>query len=172
MPPPRRFAPTLPFQGRDKKAGSRIPHREGHHETKLRQVCSGCRVRQQEARIEISRLGYPGRAAAAPPCGLPRGGDPQRPGLASAPARERLRIGRAEGVVSDQSDAGCFRIGMKLHQNSDFAAAVAAVTSGEGQTMNNIMRRPLTPSTTFSAPGIGSKAAAGSSKYITLTIER
>src|SRR5436189_82853 len=85
--------------------------------------------------------------------------------------RRRDCVGRGEAIVSNERDAGTFRVGMKLHQNNDFAAAAAATTSGAGQAMNSIISSPLTPSTTFKAPGIGSNVPTGSSKYITLTIE-
>jgi hypothetical protein len=34
--------------------------------------------------------------------------------------------------VRDQPNAGYLRVFMKMHQNNDFAAAAAAVISGEG----------------------------------------
>src|ERR1041385_9027766 len=135
-------------------------------------MCGRRRIGEQQAGVEISRLRHPGIAAPAAPRGLPRRRDPQGTALPCPAARERLRVGRAEGVVSNQTDAGTLSVGMKLHQNSDFAAAAAAATSGAGQAMNNIISTPLTPSTTLRAPGIGSNGAIGSSKYITLTIER
>ena len=71
-------------------------------------------------------------AAPAAPRGLPRRRHPQRPRVAGSSMRERLRIARPERIVSDEADAGSFRIGMKVHQNNDFAAAAAAITSGAG----------------------------------------
>ena len=52
--------------------------------------------------------------------------------LARARKRERFRVGRADGVVADEPHAGCRRCGIELHQNSDFAATIAALSSGAG----------------------------------------
>src|SRR6185295_3010792 len=97
---------------------------------------------------QIAWLGGPGVTAPAAPGGLALGDDPQRPVLAGARPRERFGIGRAERVERDETGA-CVRVGIKVHQNNDFAAAAAARMSGDGYTKKNSMNTPLIPSTSF-----------------------
>jgi hypothetical protein len=65
--------------------------------------------------------------AAAPPAprALPLGGDPERAALAAPRQLERLGIGGTEHLVRDPPRA-------RHGQNNDFAAALAASTSGLG----------------------------------------
>ena len=74
------------------------------------------------------RYGRAGRGPRSGACAMIHSG-PRSPSRASA---QRLGIGRAERVVSDEPHAGRHRRGIELHQNSDFAAAAAASTSGAG----------------------------------------
>lgn len=59
-----------------------------------------------------------------------------------------------------------------IAQKKDLAAAVAAPTSGAGTSQNSSTKAVATASTAFTAPSIGTKDVAGSSKYITLTTRR
>ena len=127
--------------------------------------------RYEQACKQIAGLGGPGIAAPSAPGGLALRHDPERALLARTRARQSFGIGRAERVKRNETGA-CVRVGIKVHQNSDFAAAAAALMSGDGYTKKNSMNTPLIPSTSLRRPGIGAKASSGSSKYITLTIRR
>src|SRR5262249_25938246 len=128
--------------------------------------------REQQARIEIAGLRHPGAATAAAARGLKPGDDPERRALARAAEPQRLLVGRTDRVVGDEPSPGRRSRGVELHQNSDFAAAVAALTIGAATKANRRLNRPPAAMMALSVIGVGLKAGAASSKYIVLTIRR
>ena len=112
--------------------GDGVVQRQGSDERQFGKAVRRRRVGEQQARIEIAGLRHPGASAAAAARGLGFCGDPQRRALARARKPQRLLVGRADGVVSDEPRPGCLSRGVELHQNSDLAAAVAALISGAG----------------------------------------
>ena len=113
-------------------AGDGVMHRERRDERQLGRAVGRRGVGQQQAGVKVAGLRHPFAAAAATTGTLPRRGDPQRPPLAGTRARQPVFIGRGDGVVTDEPRAGRSGCGVKLHQNSDRAAALAAASSGAG----------------------------------------
>src|SRR5262249_25800139 len=99
----------------------------------------GCRrPREQQAGVEIAGRRYPLAPAPAAARTLPIGGDPEPPPPAPTFGTQSLGVGRAAPPVRSQPHARRGRPGLEFHsassfiQNSDFAAAFAASTSGLG----------------------------------------
>ena len=88
----------------------------------------------EHAGRKIAARRNPGAIAPSAPGGLVIRHQPQRPLLAGLGAREPFRVGRADAVERNQPVARGLRLRAERerHQNSDFAAADAADTSGEG----------------------------------------
>src|SRR5262249_35931034 len=141
-------------------------------ERELRRAIGPTRIGQQQGREQVAGPRDPFTAAAAAAGALGHRSDPQRAALAMARQRQRFRVGRSDGFVGDMPNPGTRRSRVDIHQNKDLAAAAAASTSGPGNTKNRRLARPMTPSTAFNSPRIGSKAGAGSTKYMTLTMAR
>ena len=126
-----------PFQRQGiAQAGSELDdgvmNRESGDERQFRRAFGRRRIAQQERRVEIAGRGDPRVAAPAAARRLPLRGDPQRTALAATRQRQRFRIGRAQGFMARQAIACRSRRGIKLHQNSEWAAALATPTSGPG----------------------------------------
>jgi hypothetical protein len=119
-------------------------------------------------RIEIARLGNPAAAKATPTRRLAIGGDPQRPALAPRRAAMRLSIGRIDRLEMDDAH----RRWRVRRQNSDAAAAAAKLTTGWAMMTNSKVKAPERIMIVRTSAVAGSKAGAGSSKYMILTMRR
>jgi hypothetical protein len=91
-----------------------------------------CRLVEEKRGVEIARQRRPFVAAPAAPRGLLPRRDPERAALAAACRRQCFGVGRSERLVRRQANARRNRRGMKPHQNSEWAAALATPTSGAG----------------------------------------
>jgi hypothetical protein len=90
------------------------------------------RIAEKERRIEIAGLGNPRIATAAATGGLALRRDPERPAVAGSRARQCFSVGGGKRLALEQARPGCLSRWIEPHQNNDFAAAVAAPTSGPG----------------------------------------
>ena len=173
----RRQHVVRPFQRRAAARLGRDAHTIGivpreRERTKRSPAADGGRrgVGRAAGSRQIARCGDPGAAAPARPA-VCRAADPDGPRRrrARAPAP---RVGRSDRVDGDEPDAGV-------------AAADRARTASEQRLGGASAHRPAAPdrreqhveragdrSTGRSSTGIGSNAAAGSSKYMTLTMRR
>src|SRR5262249_37298533 len=115
-----------------------IVDRKRRNERKLRPTLGCRRPRKQQAGVEIAGRRYPRAPAPAAARALSLGGDPERPPLALACKTEALGLGRPEPPGREGPPPRRGRPGLEFHsassfiQNSDFAAALAASTSGLG----------------------------------------
>ena len=115
----------------------------------------------------------PGAAAAASALGLLVGDDPQAAGVAGDRPAARLFVGRIDRTQANDTPAPMRALKAEGGgQKSDCAAAIAALVIGEGANMNRMIMSAETARTTRATGAEPSKAAAGSSKYISLTILR
>ena len=101
-------------------------------ERQLRRVFRRGRVANEQRGVEIAGRGNPCVAAAAAACGLLPRRHPERTHFAAPRQRQSFGIGRRQGVVSRKTTTGRHGLWLKLHQNRDRAAALAAPTSGPG----------------------------------------
>src|SRR5262249_34484661 len=115
-----------------------IVDRKRRDERKLRPTLGCRRPRKQQAGVEIAGRRYPRAPAPAPARALPLGGDPERPALPLTPQIESGGVGRPDPRGRGGPPPRRGRPGLEFHsassfiQNSDFAAALAASTSGLG----------------------------------------
>jgi len=120
------------FAQRGGAVEDRVVHGKGGDERQFRRVVRRRRIVKEQRGVEIARQRRPFVAAAAPARSLLPRRHPQRAALAAARRRQRLRVGRSERVVCRQANARSDRRGIKPHQNSERAAALATPTSGAG----------------------------------------
>jgi hypothetical protein len=114
------------------KRGNRIIHRKRCNERQLGRPLGRRWIGEQQADVEIARLRHPHAPAPAAARALAVRRDPQRPALALARQCQRFRVGRADRIALDEMHAGRQDRRIEPHQNSDFAAALAASSSGAG----------------------------------------
>src|SRR5262249_28060233 len=128
---------------------------------------------QQQGGVEIARRRGPAAPASAAAGQLLA--SPDERATVRAAGREALRflVGAVDLVVGEETVEGgqprrCHQLG-----NSEAAAAWAASSTGPANTRNSSTSRPEPAMMAFmDQPGERSKAAVGSSKYITLTMRR
>ena len=109
-----------------------LGQRNPGHEAEFGRAARFAWIDEQQARVEIAdgRLPDPPDPAAAR--ALPVGDDPQLARLAVARQRERVRVGRADLGPVEEPIASIARRSRKHAQNKEWAAAVAASTTGTG----------------------------------------
>ncbi len=110
----------------------RVVERQRGDKRQLRGTFRRRRISQKQCRVEIAGRRHPFVAAAAAAGGLLRGDDPERVALAGARACQRFGIGRRQRVMGRQTITRRRSRRGKLHQNSEWAAALATLTSGPG----------------------------------------
>ena len=126
-----------PFQRqRSAQAGSevedRVMNRKRGDERQLRRLFRRRRIDEEERGEKIARRRYPFVAAPTAARRLPMRRNPQRTALAATRKLQCFRVGRAQGLLGCQPITCGSRRGIKLHQNSEWAAALATPTSGPG----------------------------------------
>jgi hypothetical protein len=126
-----------PFERQPRVQGRRaiedgVMERKGGDERQFRRVFRRARIVEQKRGVEIARRRAPFAAAPAAAGGLPLRGDPERAAVAAACQRQGFRVGRGQGLMRKQAMTGRRRRRMELHQNSEWAAALATPISGPG----------------------------------------
>ena len=160
------------------QAPQRLDRGDAGDEAKLRRPLGRHSVAENEACMEIAGGGDPLPASPPAPPALSTGDDPQRTALALPEhAPPRFVIRRIQLVECDEAHALGLRLlserePARAGQNSDFAAALAAVISGAGYSQKTSRKIVETAKIARGASGAGSKAGAGSSKYIVLTMRK
>jgi hypothetical protein len=157
--------------------GAEIPRgarqRHAGDEAELRRHRRRTGIDHEGGGVKVALRRNPGSSASASSRGLFVGDDPQAAGVAGERAATRLLV---SGVNRAQAnDAPAPMRALKAGgggQKSDCAAAIAASVSGEGANMNRMIMSAETARTMRATGAEPSKAVAGSSKYISLTILR
>jgi hypothetical protein len=130
-------------------------------------------IDHEGAGVKVTLGRHPDAATASFPGGLFIGDDPKAAGVAGKRAAARVLVGRIDHNVPNEAPVSMRTIRTRGDdQKSDCAAAIAALVIGEGKNTNKIIMSAESAST-IRATGPGwSNAAAGSSKYMSLTILR
>ena len=131
-----------------------VVERQRGDERQFRGAFSRRRIDQKQRRIEVARLGNPRISPPATARGLLPGYDPERTVLAAARQRQRFGVGGFQRFMGCQPIARRHRRGVKLHQNSEWAAALATPTNGPGKRTKSRLNSAQTPSTTLSSAGM------------------
>ncbi len=144
--------------------------RDARNKTELRCDCWRTGIDHQDAGVKVALWRDPGPPTPASSGGLLVGDDPQASRVARMSAAARLLVGGIDRAKSNDAPALLRALQRGGGQKSDCAAAIAALVIGEGANTNRMIISAETASTMReTAPG-RSNAAAGSSKYISLTI--
>src|SRR5271156_1637576 len=132
----------------------RVMERQRGDERQFRRPFRQSRIDKKQRRIEVARPGNPGVAAPASARRLLPRHDPKRSALAAARQRQRFGVGGRKRLMGCQPIARRYRRGVKLHQNSEWAAALATPTNGPGRRMKRMLNSAQAPSTTLSSAGM------------------
>ena len=155
------------------KICDRTRQRHSGDEAELRRDRTRAGIDHEGAGVQVSLWRDPGAAPTASPRRLLVGYDPQVVRVASQRAAARFFVGRIDGAKTNDPPASMRAVQPgDGGQKSDCAAAIAALVIGEGANTNRMIAS-ADSARTMRATGVGgSKAGAGSSKYISLTILR
>src|SRR5262245_28243239 len=116
-------------------------------------------VDQKQARKQVASWRRETASVATPALGLFACRDPQLAWITGMGVGQRLVHGGGSRIEANKPEAGCLRFGRetgRCRQRSEFAAAVAALSNGAGNTQKNSTTTLASPSTTLSVNGIGS----------------
>ena len=160
-----------PFEPRlDAEIGDRAPCRQPRDEAELRAIRDRAGIDQQRAAIKIAARRFPDAAVTPPARRLFLSDDPEPAGVAAERPATRLLAGAVERVMT--LDAPTVEREPPDAQNRLLAAAAAAATRLAGASVPRITSSEAAPSTRRGALTPLSKAGAGSSKYMILTMRR